>query len=199
MPQDVRVGAYIDRAAPFAQPILGHIRDLVHKHMPDAGETIKWGMPFFELAGRQLAMMAAFKAHVGLGIFDGSLMSSSGEGGGGGMGQFGKIASIAGLPPDTEIAARLRAAAEVIAAGKPTMRPRAAPKPPAPVPDDLAAALDGIPAAAAGFAALPPGAQREYVDWVVGAKQATTRSRRIEATVAQVAEGKKLNWRYENC
>jgi uncharacterized protein YdeI (YjbR/CyaY-like superfamily) len=67
------------------------------------------------------------------------------------------------------------------------------------MPDDLAAALAAAPAARTGFAALTPGAQREYLEWVLGAKQAATRMKRIGTTVEQIAAGKKLNWRYENC
>ena len=43
---------------------------LVHQAAPDAGETSKWGMPFFTHQCQPLAMMAAFKAHAGVGIFD---------------------------------------------------------------------------------------------------------------------------------
>ncbi|KPF61434.1 hypothetical protein IP88_15770 [alpha proteobacterium AAP81b] len=192
--QDERVDAYIAGAEAFARPVLVHIRGIVHAAMPAATETIKWGMPFFELNGKRLAMMAAFKAHVGLGVFDGTLMAS-----GDGMGQFGKITGLADLPPDAEIVARLHAAAALIASGAPA-RPRAAmPKPALAMPDDLAAALAGDAAAQAAFEGFPPGARREYVEWVVTAKQPATRARRIATTVAQCAEGKRLHWKYEEC
>ena len=38
---DPRIDAYIDRAAPFAQPILGLLRDAVREACPAADETIK--------------------------------------------------------------------------------------------------------------------------------------------------------------
>lgn len=193
MPRDDRISAYIEKSADFAKPILRAVRAAVHDAVPGAGETIKWGMPFFTLNGRDLAMMAAFKAHAGVGVFDGSPMA-----GGGGMGNLGKLASVADLPDD--LPARLQAAAQVAAAGKP-MRPRAAAAPKADIamPDDLAAALSAVPAAEAAFAEFPPGARREYLEWVTGAKQAATRDKRIATTVAQAAEGKRLNWKYEKC
>lgn len=194
MPTDERITAYIAKAAPFARPIHEHVRTLVHAAVPEATETIKWGMPFFEHQRRPLAMMAAFKGHAGLGIFDGTPMGK-----GEGMGQFGKLTDVADLPDDTVLTDRLQAAVTLAAAGKPAMRPRAAPKPALAMPDDLASALAAVPAAKAGFAALTPGAQREYLEWVLGAKQAATRAKRIATTVDQIAEGKKLNWRYENC
>lgn len=194
MPTDERITAYIAKAAPFAQPILTHVRSLVHDAVPDAGETIKWGMPFFEVQRRPLAMMAAFKGHAGLGIFDGTPMGT-----GEGMGQFGRLTSIADLPDAAVLHARLLEAAQLAAAGKPAMRRPSAPKPALTMPDDLAAALAAEPAAEARFSALTPGTQREYLEWVLGAKQLATRMKRIGTTIEQVAAGKKLNWRYENC
>ena len=193
MSTDPRVDAYIEAAQPFARPILTKVRAVVHAAVPDAAETMKWSMPFFTLNGRDVAMMAAFKVHAGVGIFDGSAM-----GGGEAMSNCGKLATVDDLPAD--LPARLQTAAVLAAQGKP-MR-AAAPRPPKAeiaMPDDLAAALAAYPAAAAQFTAFPPGARREYLEWVTSAKQPTTRAKRIETTVAQAAEGKRLNWKYEKC
>ena len=59
---DKRVDAYIAKAAPFAQPILEHLRDLVHRACPDVEETMKWSFPHFEYKGL-LCSMASFKQH----------------------------------------------------------------------------------------------------------------------------------------
>lgn len=193
MAEDDRITAYIDAAQPFAQPILHHVRQLVHQAVPDVQEAMKWSMPFFTLAGRDVVMMAAFKAHAGVGIFDGSPM-----GGGEAMGNVGKLASVDDLPDDAEMIARLQSAAELAKAGKPA-RPQkaAAPKPEVAMPDDMAAALAADSRALENFGAFPPGARREYIEWVVSAKQSATRAKRIETTVAQAAEGKKMGWKYE--
>jgi uncharacterized protein YdeI (YjbR/CyaY-like superfamily) len=53
------------------------------------------------------------------------------------------------------------------------------------VPDDLRAALDADPAAAAGFAALSPSARRAALESIARAVRPQTRRRRIAATVAQ--------------
>jgi uncharacterized protein YdeI (YjbR/CyaY-like superfamily) len=193
MPQDARVSAYIEAAQPFAQPILHQLRAAVHAAVPEAGEAMKWSMPFFTLNGRDIAMMAAFKAHAGVGIFDGTPMAGKD-----GMGNLGKLASVDDLPAD--LAARLATAASLAMEGKPArMAVRTAPKPEIAMPDDLAAALAAHPAAEAQFSAFPPGARREYLEWVTGAKQPATRAKRIKTTVAQAAEGKRLNWKYEKC
>ena len=41
---DPRIDTYIENSAEFAQPILTHIRRMVHQHCPDVSETIKWSM-----------------------------------------------------------------------------------------------------------------------------------------------------------
>jgi uncharacterized protein YdeI (YjbR/CyaY-like superfamily) len=192
MAEDDRVTAYIYGAQGFAQPILLHVRQLVHQAVPDVQETMKWGTPFFTLAGRDLATMAAFKAHAGAGIFDGSAM-----GGGEAIGNVDKLASPDDLPDDVELTARLQMAADRAQAGKPARAPKAAaPKPELTMPDDMAAALAADRQALENFGAFPPGARREYIDWVDSARQATTRARRIKTTVAQAAEGKKMGWKY---
>ena len=186
MSNDPRIDAYIEKSAEFSRPILRHFRSLVHRADPLAAETIKWGMPFFAHDGTVLAMMAAFKAHAGIGIFDGTPMS-----GGEGMGQFGKLTHVDDLPEDGVVIAAIHAALAMKQAGAPTMR-RAAPKPALDMPADLRAALDAVPAAA--FAGFPPSGQREYVEWALEAKQVATRERRIATTVAQCAEGKRRYW-----
>src|SRR6202167_1038849 len=58
---DKRIDAYIAQAPTFAQPILRHLRELVHKGCPGVNETIKWRIPFFEYQGQIICNMAAFK------------------------------------------------------------------------------------------------------------------------------------------
>ena len=54
------------------------------------------------------------------------------------------------------------------------------------VPDDLAAALDGRPPAAANFAAFPPSTRKMLLGWVAVAQRPATRTARI-AKVADAA------------
>jgi hypothetical protein len=42
-----KVDAYIAKATEFAQPVLRHLRGLVHKACPDVVEEMKWSRPFF--------------------------------------------------------------------------------------------------------------------------------------------------------
>ena len=196
MPQDPRVDAYIARAAPFAQPILNHIRGVVAAASPDLVEDIKWSMPMWLYRGKIVANMAAFKAHAAFGTWKRDAGDTAPKPDG--MGQLGKIASLSDLPPDAELIALVRAAMALVDAGGTMARARQT-KPVLAMPDDLRAALNADPAAAAHFEGFPPGSQREYVEWVVTAKQPATRARRIETTVAQSGEGKRLHWKYADC
>lgn len=69
MKTDPRVDAFIAKAAAFAQPLLVEMRKRIQKALPDATETIKWRMPFYEINGKIVANMAAFKAHTKFGIW----------------------------------------------------------------------------------------------------------------------------------
>lgn len=198
MSTDPRIDAYIAKAAPFAQPILEHLRALVHRALPGATETIKWSMPHFMLDGKNIAGMAAFKAHCAFTIHgEGRHGHTTGDG----MGHEGKITSLDDLAPEPELAAKLHAARDRVAElGSATKRttPRT-PKPELPIPPELAAALAAVPAAQDHFAAFAPSHRREYIEWITEAKTAATRDKRIAQAVEWIAEGKKRNWKYENC
>lgn len=60
------------------------------------------------------------------------------------------------------------------------------------VPDDLAEALDAVPAARTFYEALPPGVRRQVLWYVVSAKRPQTRSRRIAEVVSESAQGKRI-------
>ncbi|NUT91745.1 MAG: hypothetical protein HOY78_06910, partial [Saccharothrix sp.] len=57
------------------------------------------------------------------------------------------------------------------------------------VPDDLRTALEACAPARDHFAAFPPSTKRLIVAWVVGAKRAETRERRVARTVELAATG----------
>jgi uncharacterized protein YdeI (YjbR/CyaY-like superfamily) len=72
-------------------------------------------------------------------------------------------------------------------------------KPELEVPADLAAALKKNKAAQKAFDAFAPSHRREYIAWVAEAKRDETRAKRVTQTVDWLAEGKRRNWKYENC
>jgi uncharacterized protein YdeI (YjbR/CyaY-like superfamily) len=193
---DPRIDAYIARSAPFAQPILTHFRALVHRALPAVEEGIKWGMPAFMFGGKNVAGMAAFKAHCAV-MIHGEGRLGEGEG----MGGYGKVTALSDLPNDDALEAALREAAQRIAASGTALKPKAKkpPKPEIAMPPDFAAALAVQPKAKVVLEGFAPGQRREYLEWITTAKQAATREKRIAQAVEWLAEGKKRNWKYESC
>ena len=49
--------------------LLEKLRALVNKGVPDADVSIKWGVPFYQLNGRNICALASFKDHVGINFF----------------------------------------------------------------------------------------------------------------------------------
>jgi uncharacterized protein YdeI (YjbR/CyaY-like superfamily) len=196
--RDARVDAYIARKPPFARPILEHVRERVHAVVPDVQETLKWSAPAFTLDGQILLIMAAFKAHAALNFWRGQELRGA-DAEAEGMGQFGKLTSIDDLPPDNELDALIAKAAE-LAGSEPTPRkvkhaPKAAPE----LHPEFEAALEASPSAKATLDGFPPGARREYLDWISEAKQAATRAKAIATAIEWLSEGKRRNWKYQNC
>lgn len=196
MALDPRIDAKIAEAAPFARPILTHLRAVVHAALPDVEETIKWGMPHFMLGGKNLAGMAAFKAHCAFMIHGDGRQGDA-------MGQFGKIRALGDLPAAADLAVRLlEARARIETKGtalKKTSAAARAPQPELLVPPELAAALAANPQAKSAFTAFAPSHRREYLEWIAEAKRPETRAKRIAQTAEWLTEGKKRNWKYEGC
>jgi uncharacterized protein YdeI (YjbR/CyaY-like superfamily) len=200
MKTDPRVDKYIAKSAAFAQPILRHLRKLVHQACPPAEETIKWGMPSFTYHGI-LCGMAAFKAHATFGFWRRGLtdeIAKTGVAADAAMGSLGRITSLKELPGDKVMIGYIRKAAKLNEAGGPA-RPKPKPKPALPVPADLAGALKRNAKAAKAFAAFSPSARREYIEWITEAKRPETRLVRLKTTVKWVTAGKRRNWKYESC
>ncbi|HEY2860407.1 MAG TPA: YdeI/OmpD-associated family protein [Terracidiphilus sp.] len=205
---DPRVDAYIEKAQPFAQPILEHLRKLMHKACPDVEEAIKWSMPFFVYKGKILANMAAFKAHCAFGFWGNEITAvlreadaASGEA----MGTLGRIQSAKDLPGDKQMLGWMRQAAAFVDSGDYTS-PMAAknrvakpPKAALETPPAFAAALKKNKKASAVFASFSPGCKREYLEWIADAKREETRDKRIVQAVEWIAEGKQRNWKYQDC
>ena len=98
MKTDKRVDAYIAGQPDFARPILAHLRDMLHEACPECEETMKWSRPSFLYKGKILAGFSAFKAHAAFGYWNDSMLSQE-EKNRSAMGQFGRLTSLADLPP----------------------------------------------------------------------------------------------------
>ncbi|WP_295816325.1 YdeI family protein [uncultured Deinococcus sp.] len=64
------------------------------------------------------------------------------------------------------------------------------------VPDDLRAALEARPGAAASWEAFPVSAKRAVLEWIVHAKTGATREKRVTEAAEKAARGERANqWR----
>ncbi|MEE9434302.1 MAG: YdeI/OmpD-associated family protein [Sphingorhabdus sp.] len=194
---DPRVDAYIDKAQPFAQPVLTHLRELVHNKLPDVEEAVKWGMPFFTLGGKNLANMAAFQRHAIFGFWEGLEIKTPKVGEA--MGHFGCIRSLEDLPPDDEFSAIIQLAAEQLQKPKPAQRKSKKPVKVPPLPGDFAAAIAANGKAQSVWDDFAPSHKRDYIEWIAGAKREETRERRLTQALGWIAEGKDRNWKYRSC
>jgi hypothetical protein len=195
---DPRVDAYIEKSAAFAQPILRHLREVVHAASPKIEETIKWGFPHFEYHGL-LCNMAAFKQHASFGFWKGKQLDGVGAAGvhTDAMGQFGRLTTLADVPSRKVLTGLIRAAMLLNEPGA-VVSPRASrtPKAEFEVPEALAIALRTNAKARRTFDMFPPSHRRDYCEWIDEAKREETRTRRIATAMEWLAEGKSRNWKY---
>lgn len=200
---DKRIDDYIKKAQPFAQPVLKHIRELVHKGCPEVEETIKWGMPSFDYKG-PFCSMASFKQHCVFGFWksrlindpDGYLGERANQGGEA-MGNLGRITSLKDLPPD-------KAMIDFIMQAK-KLNDEGVKLPPKPIkekkdliiPDYFINSLKKNKKAFSNFKNFSQSHKKEYVEWITEAKTEATREKRMETAIEWIAEAKGRNWKYE--
>lgn len=202
---DPRVDAYIEKAAPFAQPVLAHLRKLMHQACPHVNEAIKWSMPFFVQQGVVIASMAAFKQHCAFGFWGKEMkkvLAKDGLKASYGMGSLGRIGGLDALPSDRVLLTYMSRAADFVESGQRTKsidRPKKSATKPLRVPPELAAALKKNKMAAKVFAEFSPSCRREYAEWIAEAKRTETKEKRVKQAVEWIAQGKQRNWKYMNC
>ena len=200
MSRDPGIDAYIAKAKPFAQPILNQARALVHASCPEVEEAMKWSSPSFLYKGKIMCSMAAFKEHATFGFWHGELVT--GKPALGAMGSFDRLAKIEDLPDKAALASMFATARTLIDNGvrPPHVEGRGKhPKPELQMVPAFQTALDDNPKAGKNYLGFAPSQQREYLDWIVDAKREETRAKRIAHAIEWLAEGKKRNWKYENC
>jgi len=191
--------AYIAKAAPFAQPILEHLRGLVHKACPQATEAIKWGFPHFISHGENLCNMAAFKYHCTFGFWKGRLLEDKAgvieTGEKNAMGSLGRITSLADLPADKILIAYIKEADRLNEQGIKVAKAPVAKKELV-LPEVLTAALKKNKTAQKVWDGWSYSHKKEYAEWISEAKTEATRGKRLAQAVEQIAEGKDRNWKY---
>ena len=192
------IDEYIEKAAPFAKPILSHIRELIHEAWPEIEETIKWKVPVYEYKGIVCAT-GAFKTHCAFNFFKAKLMKDPyhvfSEQFSDAAGQFGKLLTVSDLPSDSILREYIQEAAKL---NTDKIKGPAKKKEDADhlIPNDLSIALKNNPIAQKQFETMSLGYKKEYIDWLLDAKMDATRQKRLETAIEWIAEGKPRNWKY---
>lgn len=145
--------------------------------------------------------MAAFKEHCAFGFWKQSLLEDAAfPAEKTAMGNFGRITTVGDLPDERTFkklildAMKLNDDGVKIAKAKP-----AGERKELVVPDILTAALATNALAAETFNNFPYSCKKEYVQWISEAKTNATRDKRLATTIEWLGEGKRRNWKYENC
>ena len=186
-----RVDAFVRRAKSWR----GEIQKL-RSILLDCGleEDLKWGKPCFLFEGRNVAIIQPFKAHCSLMFFKGALLQDT-----------HRLLRTQG--ENTQSAKRLEFTSEAqvkmsvvksyvqqaIAVEQAGLKVDFKAKRELQLPEELTRMLQKNPRLAKAFHALTPGRRRGYVLHFAAAKQAKTRTARIEKSMPKILAGVGLN------
>lgn len=190
------VTKYIKNSAPFAQPILKELREIIHKTCPGVEERIKWQHPHFDYKGG-MCFTSALKERVTFGFWNDSLIFTPQRVSKPTLNAkvpWGFMKSVEDIKPEL-VEESIKAAMAVKDEGVKIHRV-IKPKKELVIPQYVFDALENEKAAKSNFNALSPSHKREYVEWIVDAKTETTREKRISQMIKWVSEGKSKNWKY---
>ncbi len=200
MTKSAQIDQYILKSPEFAQPILEHLRLIIHTACPEVEEAIKWSFPNFVYKGKILCSMAAFKKHCSFGFWNSANIEDNKQllekVGRTAMGNLGKIESLDQLPDAEDLVLLIVSAAKQIDEGKGSIPKKTSDKGELKVPEILIKALKKNAEAAKQFADFSTSQKREYADWINEAKTEATALKRLETATEWIAEGKTRNWKY---
>ena len=195
MSTEKTVDQYIEAAAQW-QDELRALRKIILT--ANLEETIKWGMPYYSLGGKNIVGMVSFKSYFGLwftqGVFlkdEASVLLNAKEGTTRALRQWrmnskGEINSAL-------IKSYVMEAIEITKAGKviKPVRNKAFQ-----VPSELELEMDNNPALKASFDNLSQFQKREYSEHINSAKKDETKARRLVKIIPMILSGAGLNDKY---
>lgn len=158
-------------------------------------EEVKWGLPCYSLNGKLVVGIAAFKSYVGLWFFQGALLSdpanvliNAQEGRTKAQRQwrFHSKQEIESQAIKFYVEEAIELWVKGFKIGPDLNKPLV-------VPPELKSALADSDLLGARFRQLTKGRQREYADYIAGAKREVTKARRMEKILPKIAQGKGLN------
>jgi uncharacterized protein YdeI (YjbR/CyaY-like superfamily) len=160
-------------------------------------EALKWGKPCFTFQAKNVAIIIPLKESCAFSFFKGALLKDTkhilariGDTQAARWIKFTSFSEIAPLRSTLSEyiyeAIALEESGEKVELKKPSEYP---------VPEELQSTLDDNAGLRAAFGALSPGRRKSYIFYVSSAKQAKTRSARVEKCVPMILSGRGFNER----
>jgi uncharacterized protein YdeI (YjbR/CyaY-like superfamily) len=193
------VEEYIENNEHFSDA-LNLLRDIINK--TELNETIKWSAPVYDLDGKNIVGLGAFKNHFGIWFFNGiflkdelNLLVNAQEGKTKALRQM-RFESMNEINKDAVLAYVKEAIANQ-KAGKEIKPDRSKKK--TVIPKELQTELNEDKALLSSFKGLSPSKQREYCEYIATAKREPTKLSRLEKIKPMILNGAGLHDKYKNC
>ncbi|MBT8244854.1 MAG: hypothetical protein HKP48_00585 [Winogradskyella sp.] len=182
------------------QEALELLRSIVLK--TELNEAIKWSAPVYDLDGKNVLGIGAFKQHFCIWFFNGvflkdeyNLLVNAQENKTKGLRQM-RFDNIEDVNKD-QVLAYVKEAIENQRAGKEIKVARKGKT--VVIPEELKATLNNDQDLQLAFEALTPGKQRDYCEYISSAKREATKQSRLEKITPMILNGVGLNDKDKNC
>jgi len=169
----------------------------------EAEETFKWSFPVYTIANKNVFGICRFKSHFGVWFFNGVFLSdlknvleNAQEGKTKAMRHW-KFENLTDVN-EREVLNYMQEAIANQKMGKIVIPVKTKTKTVA-IPDLLKEALNHDDALKAAFKNFTPYKQKEFCEYIVGAKQEKTKLKRLEKIIPMIKDGIGLNDAYRNC
>lgn len=189
---DPRVDAFLRHVPQWREELLA-LREIMLE--TDLTESYKWGQPCYTYNDKNLVLLGGFASSFVVSFFNGSLLQDPK-----GILEFpgpnSRVAKVLRFTDGSQIAPLENTiksyVAESIVLEQTGIKIQTSPANELPVPKELLDAFARFKGLEQAFYALTPGRQRGYLMHVASAKQAATRTSRIEKCVDKILDGKGL-------
>ena len=168
----------------------------------ELNESIKWSAPVYDLNGKNVVGLGAFKHHFGIWFFNGvflkdehNVLVNAQENKTKALRQM-RFESIDDIDKNL-VLAYVKEAIENQKQGKEIKPKRATKK--VDIPQELKAHFKTHTDLESSFKALTPGKQREYCTYITEAKREATKLSRLEKITPMIINGVGLHDKYKNC
>ncbi|MBC7950090.1 MAG: YdeI/OmpD-associated family protein [Chitinophagaceae bacterium] len=196
---DKKITEYISSSAEFAQPILEHWRQLIHKHCPEVVEAIKWGIPHFDYKGDFMCVIASYKSHCSFTFIKAEIMKDLRLKESKALKPIqrfmGKLTNLSDLPTEKEFISFLKEAMTLNEKGIKVVAEKSGKPKVYATPDYFEKRLSKHTKAKEIFESKSNSFRKEYIVWISDAKTNETRQKRIDEAMEWIADGKSRFWK----